>query len=39
MEKCLNETYDKVCIGKHMFDGFPIQNGLKQKKCFVNIAF
>jgi hypothetical protein len=26
----LNETYSKVCIGKHLSDSFPIQNGLKQ---------
>jgi hypothetical protein len=26
----LNETYNKVCIGKHLSDSFPIQNGLKQ---------
>jgi hypothetical protein len=27
---CLNETYSKVCIGKHLSDTFPIQNGLKR---------
>jgi hypothetical protein len=27
---CLNETNSKVCIGKHLSDSFPIQNGLKQ---------
>jgi hypothetical protein len=27
---CLNEIYSKVCIGKHLPDGFPIQCGLKQ---------
>jgi hypothetical protein len=27
---CLNETYGKVSIGKHLSDNFPIQNGLKQ---------
>jgi hypothetical protein len=27
---CLNETYSKVHIGKHLSDSFPIQNGLKQ---------
>jgi hypothetical protein len=26
----LNETYSKVCIGKHLSDSFHIQNGLKQ---------
>jgi hypothetical protein len=27
---CLNETYSRVRIGKHLSDSFPIQNGLKQ---------
>jgi hypothetical protein len=27
---CLNETYSKVRIGKHLSDNFPIQNGRKQ---------
>jgi hypothetical protein len=27
---CLNETYSKVRIGKHLCDRFPIRNGLKQ---------
>jgi hypothetical protein len=27
---CLNETYSKVRIRKHLTDSFPIQNGLKQ---------
>jgi hypothetical protein len=27
---CLNETYSKVRIGKHLSNSFPIQNGLKQ---------
>jgi hypothetical protein len=27
---CLNETYSKVHIGKHLFDNFPIMNGLKK---------
>jgi hypothetical protein len=27
---CLNETYSKVHIGKHLSDNFPIQNCLKQ---------
>jgi hypothetical protein len=28
---CLNETYSKVCVGKHFSDIFRIQNGLKQE--------
>jgi hypothetical protein len=27
---CLNETYIKVHIGKHLSDRFPIENGLKR---------
>jgi hypothetical protein len=27
---CANETYSKICVGKHLSDTFPIQNGLKQ---------
>jgi hypothetical protein len=31
---CLNETYGKVRIGKHLSDNFSIQNGLKQEDAF-----
>jgi hypothetical protein len=31
---CLNETYSKVRIGKHLSDSIPIQNGLKQGETF-----
>jgi hypothetical protein len=27
---CLNEICSKICIGKHLSESFPIQNGLKQ---------
>jgi hypothetical protein len=30
IKMCLNETYIKVRIGKHLSDSFPIQNGLKE---------
>jgi hypothetical protein len=30
IKMCLNETYSKVRIGKHLSDNFPIQIGLKQ---------
>jgi hypothetical protein len=30
IKMCLNETYSKVRIGKHLSDNFPIHNGLKQ---------
>jgi len=26
---CLNETYSRVCAGKHLSDMFIIRNGLK----------
>jgi hypothetical protein len=29
IKMCLNETYSKVCIGKHLSDMFPVQNGLR----------
>jgi hypothetical protein len=34
---CLKETYSKVCIGRHLSDNFPIQNGLKQGDAFVGV--
>jgi hypothetical protein len=30
IKMCLNETYNKVRIRKHLSDNCPIQNGLKQ---------
>jgi hypothetical protein len=27
---CLNETYNKIRIGNHLSDTFPIERGLKQ---------
>jgi hypothetical protein len=30
IKMCLNKMHSKACIGKHMSDHFPIQNGLKQ---------
>jgi hypothetical protein len=36
---CLNETYSKVCIGKHFSDRFPIQNGLKQGDALSPLLF
>jgi hypothetical protein len=30
IKMCLNETYSKVRIGKHLSDKFPIRNGLTQ---------
>jgi hypothetical protein len=36
---CLNETFSKVCIGKHFSDIFPIQNGLKQGDALSPLLF
>ena len=27
---CLNETYNRVCVGKNLSDAFPTKSGLKQ---------
>jgi hypothetical protein len=39
IKMCLNETYSKVCIGKHLSDSFPIQNGLKQRDALTPMLF
>jgi hypothetical protein len=36
---CLNETCSKVCIGEHLSDAFPIQNGLKQGGALSPLLF
>jgi hypothetical protein len=36
---CLNETYSKVHIGKHLSDSFLIQNGLKQGDALSPLLF
>jgi len=39
---CLNETYSKVRIDKHLSESFPIQNSLKQgdihHNCFSSLS-
>jgi hypothetical protein len=30
IKMCLNETYNKVRLSKHLSDNFPIQNSLKR---------
>ena len=30
IKMCLNETYSRVRVGKHLSDMFPIKNGLKK---------
>jgi hypothetical protein len=39
IEMCLNETYSKVRIGKHLSDSFNIQNGLKQGDALSPLLF
>jgi hypothetical protein len=36
---CLNETYGKVRIGKHLSDSFPIQDCLKQGDALSSLLF
>jgi hypothetical protein len=36
---CLNETYSKVRVGRHLSDKFPIQNGLKQGDALSPLLF
>jgi hypothetical protein len=30
IKMCFNKIYSKDCTGKHLYNTFPIQNGLKQ---------
>jgi hypothetical protein len=39
IKMCLNETYSKVCIGKHLSESFHIQNGLKQGDALSPLVF
>jgi hypothetical protein len=39
IKMCLIETYSKVRMGKHLSDGFPIQNGLKQGDALSPLLF
>jgi hypothetical protein len=36
---CLNDTHNKVRIGKHLSDSFPIQKGLKQRDALSPLLF
>jgi hypothetical protein len=39
IKMCLNETYGKVRIGKHLSGSFPIQNGLKEGDALSPLLF
>jgi hypothetical protein len=39
IKMCLNETYSKVHICKHLSYNFPIQNGLKQGDALSPLLF
>jgi hypothetical protein len=39
IKMCLNETYSKIRIGKHLSRAFPIQNGLKREDALSPLLF
>jgi hypothetical protein len=39
IKMCLNETCSKICVGKHLSDTFPVQNGLKQGHALSPLLF
>jgi hypothetical protein len=39
IKMCLNETYSKIRVGKHLSDSFPIQNDLKQGHALSPLHF
>jgi hypothetical protein len=39
IKMCLNETYSRVRVGKHLSDTFPIKNGLKQGDALSPLLF
>jgi hypothetical protein len=36
---CLNATYSRVRVGKHLSDTFPIKNGLKEGDALSPLLF
>jgi hypothetical protein len=39
IKMCLNETYSKIRVGKHLPNTSPIQNGLKQGNALSPLLF
>jgi hypothetical protein len=39
IKMCLNKTYNNVCIGTHLSDNLPLQNGLKQGDSLSPLLF
>jgi hypothetical protein len=39
VKMCINETYIRVWVGKHLSDTFPIKNGLKQGDALSPLLF
>jgi hypothetical protein len=39
IKMCLSETYSRVQVGKHLFDTFPVKNGLKQGDALSPLLF
>ena len=39
IKMCPNETYSRVRVGKHLYEKFPIKNGLKQGDVFITMIF
>jgi hypothetical protein len=39
IKMCLNETYGKVRIGKHLSDNFSYPEWSKTRRCFIATAF
>jgi len=39
IEMCLNETYSRVHVGKHLSEMFPVRNGLIQRDALLLLLF
>jgi hypothetical protein len=39
IKMCLNKKYNKVRLGKHWSDSFPVQNGLKQGDALLPLLY